>query len=246
MTDTTPEVDDSSGPRWALIIVSVLVVVGAAVAAFALFGGDDDDDAAATTTTASVAPTTAPPTTGPATTAAPTTTPAETTTPPTSAPATTAAPPTGPPSTLEFSIDGIDDGGEIPVEFTCDGDEIPPVVTVESSPEGTLQLAFVVDDPDAPTEEPFVHWVVYGIPGNTSSFTDGEEALLYGVNDAGNEGWTGPCPPEGEEHEYDFTLFALNRPLELEPGLDGRELEDAIEDATIAETDVSATYRRAG
>jgi Raf kinase inhibitor-like YbhB/YbcL family protein len=236
-----PDVDDNAGPRWALIVISVLVVVGAAIAAFALFGSDDDDSSTATTqpaeTTAVTETTTA--ATAPETTEAPEATTAPETT---EAPATTETP-----SGLEFTIDDIDDGETIPVEFTCDGDDTPPLVSIESSPEGTLQLAFVVDDPDAPGDDPFVHWVVYDIPGNTTEFTDAEEELTYGVNDAQVEGWTGPCPPPGDgPHEYVFTLFALDEELELEPGLDGRDLADAIADATIAETEITATYERAG
>ena len=119
------------------------------------------------------------------------------------------------------------------------------VVTVESSPAGTLQLAFVVDDPDAPTDEPFVHWVVYSIPGDATEFTDAEDGITYGVNDADVEGWVGPCPPDGE-HEYVFTMFALDQTLELDAGLDGRELVEMIADATIAEVAITATYERAG
>ncbi len=242
MTDSTPPgADRDTGPRWALIIVSVLVVVGAAIAAFALFGSDDDDSAASTTSVAStsVAPTTVPATTAVPTTEAPTTTDAPATT---EAPTTTAAP-----SGLDFTIEDIADGETIPVEFTCDGDNTPPLVTVESSPEGTLEMAFLVDDPDAPTDDPFVHWVVYGIPGNTAEFTDAEDGLTYGVNDAGVEGWVGPCPPPGDgPHEYVFTLADLDQELGLDPGLDGRELADAIADATIADAEIMASYERAG
>ena len=239
MTDpTAPELDNDSGPRWTLIVVSVLVVVGAAIAAFAFFGSDDDDASTtsdptdttpAPTTTTAGEPTTAPTTEAPATTSAP----------------TTATPTTEPDATLEFTIENIDDGGRIPIEFTCDGDNTPVVVTVESSPAGTLELAFVVDDPDAPTDEPFVHWVVYSIPGDATEFTDAEDGITYGVNDADVEGWVGPCPPDGE-HEYVFTMFALDQTLELDAGLDGRELVEMIADATIAEVAITATYERAG
>ena len=234
MTDNSQSSEnEAGGPRWALIIVILLVVVGAGIVALVLFGGDDDEDTSSTVapTTTGAVDTTAPPTSGaPTTAAAPTTTPATTT--PDSSP-------------LAFTIQDIDDGGSIPTEYTCDGDNTALVVTVESSPEGTLELAFVVDDPDAPSDDPFVHWLVYGIPGDASEFTDAEDDLTYGVNDADVEGWIGPCPPDGE-HEYVFTMFALDQRLGLESGLDGRELADAIADATITETEITATYERAG
>ena len=36
----------------------------------------------------------------------------------------------------------------------------------ENVPEGTRQLALICDDPDAPTPQPWVHWVIYAMPGD--------------------------------------------------------------------------------
>ena len=243
----------SSGPRWGVILGGAVVLVAVVVGIVLIASGDDAD----APTDSTVAPestdapeTTEPDTTEPETTDAPDTTEAPGTT---DAPDTTEAPPAtdapettlGPP-TLEFSIPGIDDGGTIPVEFTCDGDEISPILTIESIPEAVLSLALIVDDPDAPTENPFVHWLVYNVPGNANSIADDDDTLTYGVNDAGEEAWTGPCPPPGDgPHEYVFTLYALDRELGLDPGLDGRELAEAIDPAVLDQTAISASYERA-
>lgn len=251
---SSPDGGSSSGPRWGVILGGAFVVVALVVGAILMFsGGDDEDD---TDSTVVDETTSVPATDEPAATEAPpdTEAPSETEAPPaTEAPPETEAPPAtdapdttlGPP-TLDFTIPGIDDGGTIPVEFTCDGDDTPPVVTIESIPEAVLSLALIVDDPDAPTPDPFVHWLVYDIPGNASSIEDGDETLTYGRNDAGAEAWTGPCPPLGDgPHEYVFTLYALDRELGLDPGLDGRELAEAIEPAVLDETAISASYERA-
>lgn len=146
-----------------------------------------------------------------------------------------------------FTIDDIDDEGTIPVAFTCDGDNDPPIVTIESVPAGVAQFAMVVDDPDAPGVDPFVHWVVYGIPADTNEFTDAEDNLIYGMTDAGVVGWFGPCPPPGDgPHEYVCTLFGLGQELALEPDLDGRDLREAIQNDIVAETKITASYERAG
>ena len=245
-TDQMNSDDGGSGPHWRIIAVVVLVIAALIVLAFVVFGGDDDDDddgATATTTvdTATVE-TTLP---GVDTSVGP-----DTTMPTV---ATTEAPPvtdpdetTVPASEFEFTIEDIDDGGTIPVEFTCDGEEQSPIVTVEAIPEGVLQLVFVVDDPDAPTANPFVHWLVYNIPGNETEIVAFDDDLTFGVNDAGEPGWAGPCPPSGDgAHEYVFTLYGLNVELELEPDLDGREVAEAIADAVVAETAITATYERA-
>ena len=86
----------------------------------------------------------------------------------------------------------------------------------------------IVDDPDA-GDLPFVHWVhVYGIPGDTPSFTDNPDSVTQGVNDvldpALEVGWFGPCPPANGPHRYQFTLYGLGEKLALPPGLNGTEL----------------------
>ena len=241
----TPGPESSGATSRSVILVAVLAAVAvAAVVVFVLVdGGGDDEDTSDTTVPAET--TVAPSTTAPATTAPGTTTPATTAAPATTAPPATTTPATTGPTELEFAIADIDDGGTIPTEFTCDGDNDAPVVTVESTPAGTVQLALIVDDPDAPTPDPFVHWVVYGLPADVTEITDGDDAATYGVNDVPTEEWFGPCPPDGDgPHGYEFTLFALDDELELEPGLDGRDVEEAIADVTITDTVLTATYER--
>ena len=226
--------DESSTSRLWVIGVAALLIAAAVVAAILLFGDDDDDGGEATgTTVGSTQPGVDTTDVLPAPGAPPATDSSAATT-------ETAA------AELAFTIEDIEDGGTIPVEFTCDGDEESPVVTIESIPEGVLQLAFVVDDPDAPTEDPFVHWLVYDIPGNTHEIVDGSDDFTYGLNDAGTAEWAGPCPPSGDgAHEYVFTLFGLDAELELDPDLDGREVADAIADSVVVETAITASYERA-
>jgi len=253
MTDNTTTSNDanagdgSGSPRGWMIAVAVgLVVALIGVIVLVATGDDDSDDESVTTDSASAATTEAPATTEasettatPETTDAPETTEASETT---DAPETTEAPDT---PELDFTIADIDDGGTIPVNFTCDGSDDPPVLTVTAVPEGTQQLALIMDDPDAPTPDPFVHWVVYDIAGDATQITDGNDDFTYGLNDFGSEDWRGPCPPPGSgPHGYIFTLYALDAVIELPEGLDGRELAAAIEPAVILEAEVGATFER--
>lgn len=150
-------------------------------------------------------------------------------------------------SGLTMSVEGIDPGESIPVQFTCDGSNRLPPVNVLSVPEAASQLALIVDDPDAPRQDPFVHWVVYGIDPSLEQITDHQPGLVHGVNDAGSDGWSGPCPPPGDEpHTYRWRLFALGTGLDLPAGLDGRRLEEAIGSDVIDRAEFIATYRRGG
>ena len=248
MSDDGTTGSTGSGIRWGLIAAIVLGVGGAVLLAFLLFSDDDGSESSDTTLpdttieeTTTIPPettvpeTTLPPeTTIPETTQPPETTSPQTTTPETTVPVTTTPETTEPPLTdLEFSIQNIVDGGTIPIEYSgCDGDNTPPILTIESVPGGTRQFAVIVDDPDAPQADPFVHWVVYEIPEGTASITDGIDEFMYGTNDVGNQAWFGPCPPESDgPHRYIFTLYALDEALSLDPDLDGRALFTAIENS---------------
>jgi hypothetical protein len=65
------------------------------------------------------------------------------------------------------------------------------------------------------------------------------------VNDFGEEGYSGPCPPEGDPpHRYVFALYALGDGLSLEPGVGHEEAREAIESAAIARTTLVGLYGR--
>jgi phosphatidylethanolamine-binding protein (PEBP) family uncharacterized protein len=61
-------------------------------------------------------------------------------------------------------------GAEIPVEHTCDGGDSAPDLSWAGTPAGTAELLLLMDDPDA---HGFVHWLVAGIPGDTTQLDGG-------------------------------------------------------------------------
>lgn len=167
----------------------------------------------------------------------------DTSAPPTSAPGTTT--PAGPVAFL-FTVDGVTGGGSVPIEYTCDGANETPALTIEGVPTNVEELALIVDDPDAPTDSPFVHWAVYGIGPDTTTITDGDPSLTYGTTDAGTDTWFGPCPPPGDGlHTYRWKLFGLSTAMDLEPALDGRALEAAIVETVVTDSLLIASYQRA-
>ncbi len=42
-----------------------------------------------------------------------------------------------------------------------------------SLPDGTAELALICDDPDAPTPQPWVHWVIYKVPLEQAGLPEG-------------------------------------------------------------------------
>ncbi|MHB0980266.1 MAG: YbhB/YbcL family Raf kinase inhibitor-like protein [Thermoleophilia bacterium] len=145
-------------------------------------------------------------------------------------------------------------GGAIPRRYTGDGEDVSPPLKWTGIPEGARELALIVDDPDAPRAEPWVHWVVYKIPADADGL--GEDAAgsngaalpagaLQGRNDFGATGYGGPAPPRGHgTHHYHFTLYALDIPLDVAPGADKLGLLTAMEGHILARGELVGTYER--
>ena len=119
--------------------------------------------------------------------------------------------------------------GNIPSKYTCDGENISPELNWSDFPDGTKSFALIAYDPDAPMGT-WVHWVIYDIPSNVNSLPEGvpsDEKLsfgaVHGINDFKDTGYGGPCPPKGV-HRYFFKLYALDKMLNLEPGLTKKAL----------------------
>jgi Raf kinase inhibitor-like YbhB/YbcL family protein len=136
------------------------------------------------------------------------------------------------------------DGAPIPTRHTCDDADVSPAMTWANVPAGTIELAITLTDLDAPD---YVHWIVYAIPPDRTSLT--EAALPGGVlamtNSAGITGFSGPCPPPGQQHRYQFTVHALNQQLEVADDAPATEVISILNQIAIDQSSVSGTYARA-
>jgi Raf kinase inhibitor-like YbhB/YbcL family protein len=136
------------------------------------------------------------------------------------------------------------EGERIPQEhaYRPEGENRAPGLSWTGVPDGTKELALIVDDPDAPREDPWVHWVVYKIP---LSATGVPGDAVEGENDFGAHGWGGPLPPKGHgTHHYHFKLYALDAEIGLGPGATKVELLEAMEGHVLAEAELVGTYSR--
>src|SRR5262245_58506776 len=102
------------------------------------------------------------------------------------------------------------DGGRIPKKYTCDGENLAPPLEWSGAPDGSKSVAIICEDPDAPSGT-FTHWVVYDIPVGKHRLWEGSSLGHAGVNDFGNTGFGGPCPPKKDHaHHYRFRVYALD------------------------------------
>lgn len=144
-------------------------------------------------------------------------------------------------------------GEPIPRKHAYEGEGENEPVPLEWSnlPEGTVELALVVDDPDAPGKT-WVHDVLYKIPPDATAelmvirgaSVLSEARFFEGVNSWGEAGWGGPMPPPGKPHRYIFTLYALDAELDLVPGLAKEELLEAMEGHVLDTATLMGTYQR--
>ena len=139
---------------------------------------------------------------------------------------------------------GADDA--IPRRYTGEGEDVSPPLEWTVLPEGTRELALICDDPDAPTDRPFVHWVVYKIPADRRGLPEGgAEEALEGRNDFGATGYGGCMPPRDHGvHHYHFKVYALDAELDADPGLSKDELLAAIQGHVLDEGELVGTYTR--
>jgi Raf kinase inhibitor-like YbhB/YbcL family protein len=124
--------------------------------------------------------------------------------------------------------------GAMPARFTCAGKRpATPPLTWAGAPAGTKSVALVVDDSDAPIT-PYVYWVVFDIGPGTSALLEGQ--LPHGARQAkgtaGYNRYDPPCPGS-DGHSYRFTVYALNKTLNLPDGTSLESAWQAIAAATI-------------
>ena len=161
---------------------------------------------------------------------------------------------TGTGTSLAITSPAFERGDPIPRRYACDGDGVSPELTLSGPVPKMKSFALVVDDPDAPREEPFVHWLLWNVPADTETLPVGVErgdhpesvTGVQGTNDAGTVGYTGPCPPRGDDpHTYRFHLFGLDAELDLTAGAGRDALEDAMSGHVVDDATFTGTYQRA-
>jgi Raf kinase inhibitor-like YbhB/YbcL family protein len=137
-------------------------------------------------------------------------------------------------------------GEQLDPSFTAqEEDAVAPPLEWSAPPAGTQELALVVEDPDAPSAEPFCHWLVWGLAPQKGQLLEGEAPPRVGKNAFGNSEWLLPDPPTGQTaHDYVFQLFALDRPLGLMPGATRDDLIGAMEGHVLATAVLTGTYAR--
>jgi Raf kinase inhibitor-like YbhB/YbcL family protein len=143
---------------------------------------------------------------------------------------------------LRITSEAAAHGGRLDDRFAYDKGNEVPTLTISGVPDDAVELAVICHDPDAPLPHGWTHWVLYGIPTDTTTIdASADETFRGGPTGFGEPGWGGPLPPEGHgDHHYYFWVYALSRPVDGTPSRE--EFLDSYADAIIEQNRLVATY----
>ncbi|HTL67339.1 MAG TPA: YbhB/YbcL family Raf kinase inhibitor-like protein [Lacunisphaera sp.] len=143
---------------------------------------------------------------------------------------------------MKISSPAFAPGDVMPDRFSQYGENISPPLEFVDVPPNAESLALIIDDPDAP-KGTFTHWVAYNLDPAASRLAENHlpRGLGQGRNDAGQVGYAGPKPPDGE-HRYFFHLYALADRLDLPDGVSRSEVEAAMKGKVLAQASLIGRY----
>jgi Raf kinase inhibitor-like YbhB/YbcL family protein len=140
----------------------------------------------------------------------------------------------------------FDAGTPLPISCSVDGVGAPPALSFANVPEAAQSLLVICEDPDAPLLQPFVHWVVYGLPAAIEGIdAQTQHDYLLGENSKSERGFAPAAPPPGHGvHHYHFQVFALDTPIDLSAGRERDELVEIAKGHVLAWGEIVGTYER--
>jgi len=159
-----------------------------------------------------------------------------------------------PPESILVSSRAFEHNTDIPLRYSAYGEGISPDISWLNLPEGTRQLALILDDPVFGFQ-PFVHWVAYNIPATATGLPEGLspdaivthpglEGMINGANGTRRTGYFGPRPPaDGKVHTYNFRIYALDYELNLPDGYNKQNLLQAMEGHILATGVLTGNYQ---
>jgi Raf kinase inhibitor-like YbhB/YbcL family protein len=144
------------------------------------------------------------------------------------------------------------EGGPIPAKYTDYGEGVSPPLSFANLPPGTQSVVVIMEDPDATSPLPFVHWLAITYKPH-AELQEGMRpaewppirAVRQGANSRSEQGYFGPRPPAGDSpHRYHFQVFALDNRLTLPSGFNRHPLLKAMEGHVLAEGQIVGTFAR--
>jgi len=152
---------------------------------------------------------------------------------------------------FRLTSNGFSEGQPIPKRYTCEGEDLSPPLVWCGAPAATHSLLLLCDDPDAPGGT-WHHWCLFDVPSTVTELKEAVPrsaqvgAMRQAVNDFGEIGYRGPCPPRGHgAHHYHFRLLALDiQQLAMKDRAKCKAVEAAARSHVIGAVELVGTYAR--
>jgi Raf kinase inhibitor-like YbhB/YbcL family protein len=149
------------------------------------------------------------------------------------------------PETIVISSSAFADGTDIPLRHAGVGSNISHPLSWDNIPDGTAELVLIVEDPDAPLPQPFVHCVAVGIPPAQSGLAEADLGKESRGQHTLGKPYLGPAPVPGHgPHRYIFQLFALDQPLQAGVKPSKKTVLRALQGRVLARGKLTGNYER--
>ncbi|MXO85929.1 YbhB/YbcL family Raf kinase inhibitor-like protein [Altererythrobacter aurantiacus] len=149
---------------------------------------------------------------------------------------------------FRLSSPAFTDGGVLDPRFTADAQApVSPPLAWTEPPAGTRSLVLLVEDPEVPSMEPFVHCLGMGMPAREGALAEGELPPVMGLNSYQKAEWLPPDPPTGHgSHDYVFQLYALDIASPFAADAGRSAALDAMDGHVVGTAILLGTYSRGG
>ena len=155
--------------------------------------------------------------------------------------------------TIDLSSPAFDHNEPIPAEFTTDGDGRSPPLEWRGVPPNADAVVLIVEDADSSTPQPFVHAMVWDLPGTDASLPEGAlptaapggSRKTLDRNSCFAANYVPPHPPRGHgRRRYAFQVLALDSAPRFDSPPSRAALMEKIRGHVIAKGLLIGTYER--
>jgi phosphatidylethanolamine-binding protein (PEBP) family uncharacterized protein len=151
-------------------------------------------------------------------------------------------------TSFTLSSPDVNEAGMLPTEYTCDGANATLPLTWSGAPAETESFAVVMHHVPGQGDTHW-YWVLYDIPADVTGLSKNSTGIgTLGSNSVnGNTAYAPPCSQGPGEKEYVYTVYALSTTPQLSVPASqvSREvLLEAIQDITLASSELTVTYNR--
>lgn len=136
----------------------------------------------------------------------------------------------------------------IPAKYTAEGEDVSPPLTWTATALPTRSIVVILTDQGGKNGPAVCDWILFNLSPSLSGLPDGYSATVssanVGRNDLGLVGYTGPAPPKGSVHQYDFYVYTLDRTLSLGPAPTNGMVQAAMKGHILQSGFLWGTYER--